>query len=332
MWYFSGFVDNVYAMQNRKKLTAAFRRLFHKGADPQQKELFARWIIHLDLSEGKIFRDETQEREIGTMIGQKLHEHFFPLPERTSTFRFPSWMPTSAAAILIVAALALWFMPAGKVSNKTVFTESSTTTCQRKIITLSDGSKITLSNSSRIRYPKIFNGSLREVFLEGEGFFDIIHNPAKPFLVRSGKLNIQVLGTSFNIRHYEKDKTIDVVVATGKVGVFAKGGKKTWMLSPGKLLAYNPLTGKALESIVNPSDYTDWQNGALIFNNQPLEDICNQLERWYGIRITIKDPALKSKPIRLKQKNESLPTVMKMLGIVGGFKYEIKDKTVKVWQ
>lgn len=319
-------------MQNRRKLTAAFRRLFHKGADRQEKEFFARWFSHLDLSEGKIFRNEAEEREIEETIEQNLYDHFFPKPARTGIFRFPSWLPATAAAVLFILAGSLWFMQARKISGKVVFSESSTSTGERKFLTLSDGSKITLSNSSRIKFPQVFADSIREVFLEGEGFFDIVHNKAKPFVVRSGKLNIQVLGTSFNVRHYANDKTIDVVVATGKVGVNAKGSKETWMLTPGNLLAYNPVTGEAAECLVNPADYTGWQKGELTFNNEPLEKICKRLERWYGVTIIIKDPSLKIKPVRLKLKNESLQTVLKMLGMVGGFKYEIKERTVQVWQ
>lgn len=318
-------------MQNRRKLTATFRSLFRKGADRQQKELFARWLSHLDLSEGKIFQNEAEEQELEKMMEQNLHDHFFSKPTSNNIFRFPSWLPAAAAAVLIVIAGSLWFIPARKASNVVIFSESYTNTGERKIITLSDGSKITLNNSSHIKFPEVFADSIREVFLEGEGFFDIVHNETKPFVVKTGRLNLQVLGTSFNVRHYEKDKTIDVVVATGKVGVHAKGDKKTWMLTPGNLLAYNPRTGKAEESVVNPADYTGWQKGELIFNNEPLENICKRLERWYGVTITIKNPSLKRKLIRLKQKDESLQTVLKMLGMVGGFKYAIKDKTVQVW-
>lgn len=317
-------------MQNRKKLTASFRRLFLKGADWHEKQLFARWFSQLDLSEGEIFRNQAEAQELERKMEQNLHDHFFSKPASTNILRLPFWV-SAAAAVLIIIAGSLWFMPMPKSNNKIGFSKSYTTTGQRKMITLADGSKITLSNSSRIKFPKTFADSIREVFLEGEAFFDVVHNQAKPFIVRTGKLNVHVLGTSFNVRHYDTDQTIDVVVATGKVGVYAKDIKQTWMLTPGNLLAYNPQTRKAVASIVDPADYTGWQNGELIFNNEPMEHICKQLERWYGVAITIKNPLLKNKTIRLKQKGENLQTVLKMLGKVGGFKYEIKNKTVTLW-
>lgn len=318
-------------MQNRKELTAAFRRLFRKNANQQEKELLARWFSRLDLSEGEIFRNKVEEQELEKKIERNLYDHFFPEPASNNIFRIPSWLPATAAAVLIVIAGSLWLMPARELSNEVVFEEAVTTTGERKIVTLADGSKITLSNSSRIKFPTVFADSLREIFLEGEAFFEIAHDISKPFRVKTGKLNIQVLGTSFNVRHYNTDKNIDIVVATGKVGVYTKSSKTTWMLTPGHLLSFNQLTGKTEEHIVNPNDYTSWQKGELIFKDETIENICMRLERWYGVSITIKNPALKRKRINLKQKNENLHTVLKMLALVGSFEFEIKDKTVKVW-
>lgn len=318
-------------MQNRKRFTASFRRIFRNGSNKQENEFFARWFTQLDLSEGKIFRDQTEESEIEKKMEQNFHDHFFHGGGKTKIIHFPSWLPAAAAAILIIAAGTLFFIPRSKTDHATVFSESFTTTAQRKIVTLPDGSKIILNNSSKIKYPQVFADSLREVFLDGEAFFEIIHDKKKPFMVRTGNLNIQVLGTSFNVRHYKSDKTIDVVVATGKVGVNAKACNDVWMLTPRNRLVYNSSTGKAVESIVNPSDYTGWQNGELIFKNEKLADICKRLERWYGVTISINTASLKSKRISLKQHDESLYTVLKMLGITAGFNYEIKNKDVRIW-
>ena len=144
-------------------------------------------------------------------------------------------------------------------------------------------------------------------------------------------MKVQVLGTSFNIRNYREDLKAEVTVATGKVGVMAKGSTGSWTLTPGQQLGYYIQNGDAEQLNVNPEDFSSWQKGALIFKNERLEDICKRLEKWYGVKITIQTPALKSKRISLKQNNESLQTVLKMLGMAGGFKYEIADKNVKIW-
>lgn len=317
-------------MQNRKQLTSFFRRLFERDADRQEKEFFAQWFTQLNLVKGEIFASAEEEQALENKIEQNLHRYFHHQPKKQKMFRL--WLHAAAAAVLIMIAGALLWAPKQKKLDQVVFTDTYTAKGERKIITLSDGSKIMLGNASHIKFPRVFADSLREVFLEGEAFFDVVHHKTKPFLVRAGKLNVQVLGTSFNIKHYNTDKTTDVVVATGKVGVYAKGDKRTWMLLPGNLLAYNKSTGKIIESNVNPAVYTGWQKGELIFDNEPLAQICKRLERWYGVNISIKDQSLNNKKIRLRQKNESLQTVLKMLAMAGSFKYEIKDKSVNIWR
>lgn len=319
-------------MQHKKELTDAFRKLFLKNADRQQKERFARWFGQLDLSQGEIFANEEEEQALEQKIQQRLKDHFLSRSAPVKRFWIPLSWPAVAAAVLVIITGTLWFFKAQKNNVKVSFTEIHTARGQRKTIVLSDGSKITLGNSSSLRYPNVFPDHLREVFLEGEGFFDITHDQARSFNVVAGKLNIQVLGTSFNVRHDPDDQCIDVVVATGKIRVNARSDRKNWMLTPGQLLSYNILTGKAMQRLVNPSDYTGWQKGELIFKDEPLGDICKRLEQWYNVKITVKSPSLKNRPIRLKLKNESLQTVFKMLAMVGDFKYEIKDKTVLVWQ
>jgi transmembrane sensor len=89
-------------------------------------------------------------------------------------------------------------------------------------IVLSDGSAITLEKASRISYPKTFSGDFREVYLSGEAFFEVAHNPKQPFLVYANETVTKVLGTSFRIRAFESDQEVKVAVKTGKVSVYAK--------------------------------------------------------------------------------------------------------------
>lgn len=318
-------------MQNRRKLTSSFRRIFRKNVGQQEKELFARWFSQLDVSSGPIFRDEAEEQDIGKRIAQNLHDHFFHQPAPVKIFRLPAWLPAAAVASVLLIIGSVWWFTSSKKHVQPTFATAITHAGERDIITLPDGSRITLNNASQLKFPSTFTDTLREVFLDGEAFFEIAPDDKKPFIVRAGKLNIQVLGTSFNVRHYAADQQIAVVVATGKVGVQGEDKSKTWMLTPGHQLNYDAVTQKVEESIVNTADYTAWQQGQLVFNNERLEEICKQLERWYNVKITIKTPALKGKRISLKPKKANLNTVLKTLGIVGEFDYEIKGQTVQIW-
>lgn len=318
-------------MQNRKKLNASFKRIFRKNADYQEKQLFARWFSGLDISNGQIFSNRQEELDMQHKMEQQLHNHFFAAKQQTLIKKIPAWFPLTAAAILTIVAGTIWLTNAPQKTQQLILQETITRVAERKIITLADGSVIILNNDSKLKYPKVFNDTLREVYLEGEAFFEVAKNKLKPFVVKTGKLSVKVLGTSFNIKHYKADENINVVVATGKVGVKAAGNQNTWLLTPGNQLLYNKLTTNVVQNLVDPSDYTAWKRSELIFKDERLEDICKRLERWYDVKITIRTAHLKNKRISLKQKNESLSTVLKMLGIVGNFQHQIKGRTVEIW-
>lgn len=317
-------------MQNRRKLTAAFKAIFKKGADLKQKTRFAYWFSQLDLSQGKIFNSVEEEKEIEQRMEQNLLAHI-TANRKPLSIRFPLWFSAAAAALLFIVAAALLFIPSSKKQNKMQLSILSTGAGERKVITLSDGSVITLNNSSRLKFPNAFESKIREVSLEGEAFFDIVHNDYKPFVVKTGKIKVHVLGTSFDLKNYFGDVQAEVTVATGKVGVQLQN-QKTHMLIRGQQLSYNLNSGLVVTSSVQPEDYSGWQKGELIFKNESLESICKRLERWYSVKINIETAVLKRKRINLEQTNESLQNVLKMLGKVAGFNYEITDKNVRIWK
>ena len=203
--------------------------------------------------------------------------------------------------------------------------ERQTLRGQNMTIKLSDGSKIRLNAESKIRFPNKFNGKQRKVILEGEGFFEIAKNPDRPFVVSSGAVQTTVLGTSFNVRAYEEESMVQIAVRSGKVAVSDEN--QQLMLTPNQVATYNhrkKLTREErdIESLIA------WKDGGFIFDQKPLEEIVKGLERMYDVDIRIDDSALKQLKITLKQKGESLTTVLNTLSKSGGFDYEIKGKKV----
>ena len=164
---------------------------------------------------------------------------------------------------------------------------------QRSTITLPDGSIVTLGAASSITYPHHFKDSIREISLQGEAFFEITKNPRQPFIVHSGEVQVKVLGTSFKIDAFKGEK-FAVAVATGKVQVSKKSDipgklKSIALLLPGDVVAYDQVSGSATRSNVPPTELTGWKNGKLTFTGTPLSDVVKILERWYNIKIEIRN-------------------------------------------
>lgn len=160
-------------------------------------------------------------------------------------------------------------------------------------VMLSDGSRVWLNAGSSLRYPEIFNGETREVFLEGEGYFEIERDEQTPFIVQTKEMNLQVLGTSFNIRAYEDDQNIITTLVTGKIMQYYPSIDTSLVLTPSLQAVFNPENG--LLSVQKAKIHTAlaWRNGRIAISDARLEDIFKELSRWYDFKVIYSDPSLK---------------------------------------
>ncbi len=289
----------------------------------------AKWLTKLDVSERELSFEEIENRRL--QLQQNFHERFSNPTLAKKTVRFSRWLPAAAAAVLLLVTGTLYFVP-DLFKKEVVFSEAFTKAGALKIITLSDGTKITMNNASRIRFPLSFRGAKREVYLDGEAFFDVVHQKEHPFIVHTAKLKINVLGTSFNVQSYKGDKELRVSVATGKVGVLLnKKGSSAYMLLPGDHLAFNTISEQISQSRINPEEIKAWESGMFIYHNETLENISRQIERRYQVKITFKRDSLGQKRFNFKQKNDRLENIMQTLKFAGGIHYSISGNQVSIW-
>lgn len=155
---------------------------------------------------------------------------------------------------------------------------------RRARITLDDGTEVWLNAGSRMVYPVAFKGKEREVFLEGEAYFEVAQRAGQPFFVYTGHLKTSVLGTAFNICAYNDDAEKSVVLTAGSVKV--KAGEAEQQLVPGFKAGYNVSGGNITKAQVNTQLYTAWKDGHLILEHEPLPQILKKLSRYFNIRIT----------------------------------------------
>ena len=212
---------------------------------------------------------------------------------------------------------------------------ASTARGQTYQFTLPDGTKVWLNADSKIKFPSKFAGKERQVVLEGEGYFEVAKNRAKPFVVETAGGNgaagqrVEVLGTHFNINAYKDEASIKTTLLEGSVRVSRPGGKRDdVVLKPDQqsiLTNNNPIQVKQ----VDPAAAIDWKEGLFVVDNEPLERIMAKISRWYDVQIV--DERGPAKPITFKgsfSRYDNVSKVLSKLEFTGDLKFKIQGRKI----
>ena len=206
-----------------------------------------------------------------------------------------------AASVLIVVSVGTASYYIGTRHNQPksaalAYFETTTPMGAQTKVVLPDQSVVWVNAGSTLRYGSDFNTNGRSVQLDGEAYFEITRDSLKPFIVKSKRLDIKVLGTSFNVKAYGMDETTDVTLVSGKVNVslrdeVAHAGDVT--LTPNRKLSFNKQTNKVRVSEVDAKDALSWMDGSLKFSEQPFMSIAKDLERKFNVRIRVESDPLR---------------------------------------
>ncbi|MDR2920846.1 MAG: FecR domain-containing protein [Tannerella sp.] len=215
--------------------------------------------------------------------------------DKEKQFRRLLRISTIAASLLILLSITSYFsyeQGFKKINNQQI--EMHNPLGMRSTITLPDGSKAVLNAGTTISYPNAFVSKNREVSIEGEAYFEVVHDISHPFIVKTDYVNVEVMGTQFNVKAYEDDERVEVSLSEGKVGVRIANQKEISMLTPGQQAYYDKQTRRLITRNVNLAYYTSWKDGKYYFNKLPLKEITNQLERIFNVRIYITSQELQN--------------------------------------
>ena len=194
-------------------------------------------------------------------------------------------------------------------------------------IELADGTEVWLNAETKLRYPAHFGGvAKREVFLEeGEAYFKVKRNAAMPFIVKAGGMDVQVLGTAFNVNTYTQKYA--TTLAHGSVKLSA--GAAATKLEPGQQGVY--INGNFAKRAVDVHTYTAWKDGLIIFEEAPLEEVMNSIGRQYDFTVEFTSPGLKGRQFGgLLRRTEQIEDVLTIIEKVGYLKFSIRGKTILV--
>lgn len=228
------------------------------------------------------------------------------------------------AAVILIAIPVGWYVSTRLMeSDKLVAVHSmamqkvETPRGKKAEITFSDGSKVILNAATTLKYPKEFTGSERKIYLNGEAFFEVVHNSKIPFIVETDKAQIRDIGTKFNVRAWKNDKMAEVTVRDGEVSVHANhssSNQQNVILKKGQYTVISP--GKTLD--VRKANYQNnllWLSGGLNFDDVPFSEVIKQVGRRFDVNFVVTDKALLDIPYTGKFIKADLPKVLSVLSV-----------------
>ncbi|OFX32941.1 MAG: hypothetical protein A2W92_06865 [Bacteroidetes bacterium GWA2_42_15] len=292
---------------------------------------------NLSAGNEKLFREMSTVWKSGAILGQM--EQFNPkdallkVDKRLALYNKPSsvWQKLQKIAAVLLIPLLVYsgfltisqFKESKLASGETTWQEVKTGTGMVSELTLPDGTQVWLNSETTLRYPLNF-GKIREVNLTGEACFDVKKDEKHPFVVTTGTINVEVLGTSFNVANYANENQTEVVLLSGKVKLFTGeyGNKKeVGFLSPNQQALFKPSTKELFVNNVSVEKYTAWKDGVLMFADDPMDEVTRKLSRWFNVEFVLESEELRDYVYRATFKDETLPQILDLLKISAPIEY-----------
>ncbi len=236
-----------------------------------------------------------------------------------------------------VAAVAIIFLLIGTVATVGVLDKTEKTISihtnlgERAQVSLPDGSNVWLNACSSLEYKRSLLTRRRVATIEGEGYFEVAHNKAMPFIVQNNKAEIRVLGTRFNVRSNNDEVNLVVSLLEGAIN-FNDNYKADVTLRHSERLVYNKLNKEFLiEHIIPDDNVTAWMQGRIIFDNTPLEEMARTLEKHYNVKIRFLDEAVKQKRFTAEfGMSDNIYQIFSILDLTNTFDYTINEREIQV--
>jgi transmembrane sensor len=295
--------------------------------EKDKKELYREFGINDpdEFFEGENDREAIRQEILGRIQATK--EIHSKLQHRPGIKRNFIGMAAAIGLILLSAALMLYYHNSGPQSDYiTVVVPKG----QTREVVLPDGSTVWLNAASTLKYPKKFGKKRTVYLLDGEGFFDVVHDEHVPFVVDASGIMTNVLGTSFVVKSYKSLSTMSVSVVTGKVAV-SDDQKQLSVLVKDQEVVYHKDHRKPSVLKVKAQEKTAWNSGKVILNGANFEDVVLAVENAYQVKINYDRARFKNCNSTLNfDTKQSLTEVMDIIKDIQGITYQIKEKEVLI--
>ena len=231
----------------------------------------------------------------------------------------------AAAVLLVLFGLYFWLSieqtePKLMVQNQLITAKGS-----KGKFTLPDGTVVWLNSESRLVYPDQFADGKRTVNLVGGAYFEVVKDEKKPFIVKAGDVDVEVLGTSFNISSYPFKDNIETALLSGSVKISGPSVRKEIYLKPNEVFEYKRDLHAVSVKSANASLYADWIKDRLVFDNRPLSDILISMEGWYNMDIVCPEKFAESTYMSFTIRQEDIDEILRAMSFIIPISYQIKN-------
>lgn len=246
---------------------------------------------------------------------------------------FPAMRWAAVILLFISFAVAYW-LSQGNVNNPAQVAEvvkmiKSNPAGQKSLITLPDSSQVWLNAQSTLTYYIPFNEN-RKLLLQGEAYFKVAHNPQSPFVVTTGNISTEAVGTAFNIKTSQKGVHVDLIQGKVKIENVNDYLKESILLNPGEGISYEEEQNILTRHPTNLEEVLYWKDNILYFKRASFNEVISELQKWYGVQFFVAENMDRQWVFTGKFENESLKNVLLAISFAKKFDFTIEDKKIYV--
>ncbi|HBL74813.1 MAG: hypothetical protein A2W90_07970 [Bacteroidetes bacterium GWF2_42_66] len=314
------YFENRYSGKDYRELKEKFET---KPSDPRfLGEIQEHWM--------EFSGQETPDMDMEPVLHRIYHELFMEESRQKRQSKVLLQLQRIAAILfipLLIGGFAYFYFS----KNSDVQVSWAEIQCPKGVRThfeLPDGSSGYLNSGSSLKYPVPFTDD-RRVQLSGEAFFDVAHSRTSAFHVLTGKFDIKVLGTRFNVLAFDDQDFEEVTLEKGKVEVYNTDQKLIASLEPDQQLDFDYKTGQFAKKDVNASQYVSWIEGKLIFRDEKFAQVAKRLSRWYNADVVIADSRLNDYVFHATFENEQLEEVLQLIELTTPITYQLQKREKK---